>query len=83
MYLQPQYWVGDSKYRYVPVLEFADAFHKSRIGRARDEALAANFDESKLQSQLDPLVYTKYALKSEPCLIPAQQLLSYNHLHLS
>ena len=67
--LQPQYWTGDGKYRFVPVLEFADAFQKSQIGRARSEALAHPYDSSTYKSDHDPLVYTKFALASEPLMI--------------
>ena len=62
--VQEQYWVGQGAYRYVPVLEFSDAFKKSQIGRANAEYLQTPFDGSKLSGK-DPLVYDTYALDCE------------------
>ena len=65
--LQGQYWAGSSEYRFIPVLEFADAFDKSNLGRARVEDLATPFDkEAAAAGRIDPLVYTKHALRGEP-----------------
>ena len=64
LHTQSQYWTGNGAHRYVPVLEFADAFEKSAIGRARTEDLATPFDKASTAGK-DPLVYSKYELSSE------------------
>jgi len=63
--MQEQYWMGQGAYRYVPVLEFSDAFRKSQIGRCNAEYLQSPFDASKAHGK-EPLVYDKYALNCEP-----------------
>ena len=68
--LQGQYWAGGSEYRFIPVLEFADAFDKSVLGRARAEDLATPFNkEAAAAGSIDPLIYTRYALRGEPPLL--------------
>ena len=68
--MQSQYWMGsEESYHYVPVLEFADAFAKSGIGRSRAEKLAVPFDKASTAGK-DPLVYTKFGLNSEFSLLP-------------
>ena len=63
--VQSQYWTGrEESYRFVPVLEFADAFAKSEVGRRRAKTLAVPFDKASTAGK-DPLVYTKFALNSE------------------
>ena len=74
--LQGQYWVGQGSYRYVPILEFADAFEKSALGRARTEYLAQPFDSTKEFSK-DPLVYDTYALSRKLPSVTAGRILSY------
>ena len=64
---QGQYWIGTTPYRYVPVLEFVDAYEKSEVGRARAEALAVPFDRVSLAGR-DPLIYDKHALSSKSSL---------------
>ncbi|XP_062194077.1 ABC transporter G family member 53 isoform X2 [Phragmites australis] len=44
---QRQYWIhGDETYQYVPVKEFADAFHSFHVGEAIRNELAVPFDKS-------------------------------------
>ena len=62
---QSQYWTGNGAHRYVPVMEFADAFEKSAIGRSRTEDLATPFDKASTAGK-DPLVYSNYELSSKP-----------------
>ena len=61
---------SEASYHFVPVLEFADAFAKSGIGRSRAEKLAVPFDKASTAGK-DPLVYTKFALNSESSLLPS------------
>nr|XP_011460946.1 PREDICTED: ABC transporter G family member 31 [Fragaria vesca subsp. vesca] len=57
---QAQYWADRSKpYAYLSVSEIAEAFKKSRFGKAVDDDLSAPYDRSK--SLLSALPKTKYA----------------------
>lgn len=59
--MQGQYWIGQGEHRYVPILEFADAFEKSAHGRSRAEYLGQPFDTTSVAGK-DPLVYDTFAL---------------------
>uniref|UniRef100_A0A0D9XCM5 ABC transporter domain-containing protein n=1 Tax=Leersia perrieri TaxID=77586 RepID=A0A0D9XCM5_9ORYZ len=46
---QKQYWIhGDNTYRYVPVMEIAEAFQSFHVGQAIRRELAVQFDNSKI-----------------------------------
>ena len=61
--VQEQYWSLPQPYRFVPVLEFADAFQKSNLGRSNAELLTTPFDKSSVTK--DPLVHKRFALNSK------------------
>ena len=83
--LQSQYWTGQGSHRYVPILEFADAFEKSPYGRSKAEYLAQPFDSTKATGK-DPLVYDTFALNGErhnsrSCTLSAKQMVFELILH--
>ncbi|OAY63326.1 ABC transporter G family member 36 [Ananas comosus] len=64
---QQQYWMRhDEPYRFVPVREFAEAFHSFHLGRALANELAVPFDKSK--SHPAALTTSKYGVSKTELL---------------
>ncbi|KAL5994754.1 ABC transporter G member 39 [Asimina triloba] len=64
---QQQYWAHrDKSYRYIPVKEFADAFHFFHVGRNLGEELSVPFDKSK--SHPASLTTTEYGVSKKELL---------------
>jgi hypothetical protein len=68
--------MGQGAYRYVPVLEFADAFQKSQTGRSNAEYLQTPYDSTKSPGK-EPLVYDTYVLNCDPPPLP----FSHTNIH--
>ncbi|KAK9829075.1 hypothetical protein WJX72_003763 [[Myrmecia] bisecta] len=64
---QKQYWSKQEKYKFVPVREFADAFHKFKTGARDAQILATPFDKSA-EGARDALVTSRFALGAGPAL---------------
>ncbi|KAK8938653.1 putative pleiotropic drug resistance protein 7 [Platanthera zijinensis] len=58
---QHKYWVGEHEYRYIPIMEFVDAFHSFHEGEKLKEEMSVPFDRSK--SHPSALVMSKYGIK--------------------
>lgn len=56
--------MGDGKWRFVPVLEFAEAFQQSPIGQANAKELSQPFQKTELSDSA--LIRRKYALSCTP-----------------
>ncbi|RRT49937.1 hypothetical protein B296_00034000 [Ensete ventricosum] len=64
---QQQYWTRhDEPYRYVPVREFAEAFHSFHVGRAIGNELSVPYDKSK--SHPAALTTTRYGVSNKELL---------------
>ncbi|KAL5975651.1 Pleiotropic drug resistance protein tur2 [Asimina triloba] len=64
---QQQYWARrDEPYRFVPVKEFADAFHSFHVGRRLEEELSHPFDKSK--SHPAALTTSKFGISKKELL---------------